>query len=220
MTAPAAGVDASLPLLAEYLVAGPLFGGYKHLGTCQGWNLVLVPAGVAAGVAEVEQLPLPLGAEPLGGDCTYQEIGCAAGPGAVLAGADAAVGVVDAMDVGLFATGVGYGAWIENADVDDEGAFVAVDGFECMAKGAAPVSLGFEVDGEAVVEGAIGDQRTMNFWNAQMMVAELAHGCAEWTAKWCETPPEEDTKSATVESLPAAVADRAVAARGSCAELQ
>lgn len=32
-TAPAAGVDAVLPLLVEYLVAASLDGGYKHLDT-------------------------------------------------------------------------------------------------------------------------------------------------------------------------------------------
>ena len=33
MTAPAAGVDVLLPLLAVRLAAWPLGGGYKHLGT-------------------------------------------------------------------------------------------------------------------------------------------------------------------------------------------
>ena len=166
-------------------------------------------------------MPLPRGAEPLGVDYMYQGKRCAGDPGAVLAGAGA--DVVDAVRAGLFATVADYGAWTENADVDDEGAFVAVDGFECMAKGVAPVSLGFEADEEAVVvvvEGAIGDRRTMSSWSAQMMVAELAHGCVAWTARECETSPEEDTTSGIVGSLRAAAADRAVAARGSCAELQ
>lgn len=175
MTVPAAGVDAVLPLLVEYLVVGLLGGGYKHLDTGSGRSLVLVSAGVAAGEAEVEWSLVLLGAEPQGDVYMCQGIGCAAGPGAVLAGAVA--GAVDAMYAGLFATGAGYGAWTVNADVDDEGAFVAVDGFECMAKGAAPASLGFEVDEEVVVEGAIADRQTMSFWNVQTRVAVLAHGC-------------------------------------------
>ena len=97
-------------------------------------------------------LPLPPVAKPPGGDYTDQRTGCAPDPGAVPADAVA----VGAVDVGLVAIGAGYGAWSGNADVDGEGAFVAVDGFECMAKGVAPVSLGCVIGEVGVVEDALG----------------------------------------------------------------
>ena len=97
-------------------------------------------------------MPLLLVAEPPGGGYTHQRTGYVLGPGAVPADA-VAVGVVD---VGLVVTGAGYGAWSGNADVDGEGAFVAVDEFGCMAKGVAPVSPGCVVGEEGAVEDALG----------------------------------------------------------------